>query len=207
MLWNFLTASTVISHKTFSWHCTFSWHSRYLPVFLLTSVTLFLVSSQDLSQCEKLRKSFHLYDPWLHLQISNSFFFPKILPKNPKLGLFCKTAIVFCSVFPFQALQRESWSSTQFPTGRMNISLPSNWGSFSDQWKLGAHALSRLGVHALRVIEDRSEQAQPHGTHSVEEASALCECSERKPDFKWRHQRSWCALRADSYSHSILHKM
>lgn len=51
-------------------------------------------------------------------------------------------------------------------------------GNFSDQWKLGAHA--------LHGIEDRSEQAHPRGTHSVEEASALCEYSEGKPNFKWK---------------------
>lgn len=86
----------------------------------------------------KLRKSFHLYDPWLHLQISNFLFFSsKILPKNPKLDPFAKLQLCFAQ-FSFQHC-RESLSSAGSLQVEELLSLPSKWGNFSDQWKLGAH--------------------------------------------------------------------
>ena len=91
-------------------HNTFSWHYRYWPIFLLPSVTLFLVSGQDLGQCESWESPFTFMTFDFTYKFQTFFFSSKILPKNPKLDLFCKTAIVFCSVFSFQDCREKVWA-------------------------------------------------------------------------------------------------
>lgn len=91
-------------------HNTFSWHYRYWPIFLLPSVTLFLVSGQDLGQCESWESPFTFMTFDFTYKFQTFFFFPRFFPRILNWISFAKLQLCFAQFSLFKHCREKVWA-------------------------------------------------------------------------------------------------